>query len=133
MSCITMRDFWESRIWNLIPCWPINCRILWKKNIVFVLYLDFFCKYPRGSKEYKGDALHFCNRFFMCLISKFDELKEFHLLKKLLNFAQCLEFFLKCIMDLRESKTEFIQKDSLSCCNTLLLGSRLNFDKILTY
>ena len=80
------------------------------KYIVFVLYLDFFRKCPRGSKECKCDALHSCNRLFMFFNSKFDELKEFPLLKEPPNFVQCLEFFLKCKINLRESKTEFMHK-----------------------
>ena len=71
-----------------------------------MLYLDFFRKYPRGPKEYKDDALYSCNRLFMCLNSKFDELKEFHLLKNPPDFVKCLEVFLKCIIGLRESNTE---------------------------
>ena len=49
-----------------------------EKYIAFVIHLDFFCKYHRERKEYKGDALHSYNRFFMCLNSKFDELKQFY-------------------------------------------------------
>ena len=87
-----------------------------EKYIVFVLYLDFFfffCKYPRDLKEYKGNTLHSYNRLFMCLNSKFDELNEFYLLRKPPDFVQCLEFFLKCKIYLREIKAEFMQKRCL--------------------
>ena len=73
----------------------------------------FFCKYPRGPKEYKDDVLHYCNRLFLCLNSKFDELKKIHLLKKLPNFVLYLKFFLKCKTDLRNSKTKSMQKRCL--------------------
>ena len=50
-----------------------------EKYIAFVFHLDFFHKYQIDPKDYKGDdVLHSCNRLFMCLISKFDELKQFH-------------------------------------------------------
>ena len=67
------------------------------KYIAFVLHLDFFHKYQIDPKEYKGDdVLHSCNRLFMCLISKFDELKQFHFKqskKKTYDFLECLESF----------------------------------------
>ena len=85
-----------------------------EKYIAFVLHLGFFCKYQIGPKEYKGDALHSSNRFFMCLNSKFDELKQFHFilnnLKKTSQFSGMLGIFLKYKADLRERKTEFMQK-----------------------
>ena len=60
----------------------------------------------------KTDVLHRCNRLLVCLNSKFDELKEFDQVsieKKRKNFLQCLEFFLKCEIDLKELKTQFMQ------------------------
>ena len=61
----------------------------------------------------KTDVLHRCNRLLVCLNSKFDELKEFDLVsiekKKRRNFLQCLELFLKCEIDLKERKTQFMQ------------------------
>ena len=50
----------------------------------------------------------------MCLNSKFDELKQFHFilnnLKRTYQFSGMLGIFLKCKADLRERKTEFMQK-----------------------
>ena len=43
---------------------------------------------------------------------KFDELRQFHkvhFMKKPPTFVKCLEFFLKCIIGLRESNTEVTQ------------------------
>ena len=45
----------------------------------------------------------------MCLNSKFHELTEFYLFKKAPDFVQCLEYFLKCKIDLTESNTEVMQ------------------------
>ena len=84
-----------------------------KKSIVFVLYLNFFGKHLRGPKKYKDDALHYCNRLFLCLNSKFDKLKKFHLLKKLPTFVQCSKFFLKYKTDVKDSKTKFMQERCL--------------------
>ena len=73
--------------------------------------LEFFRKYKRGLKASEGDlcgtdVLNYCDRPLVCLNSKFDELKEFHLVrieKKCTNSLLCLEFFLKCKIDLKES------------------------------
>ena len=50
----------------------------------------------------------------MYLNSKFDELKQFRFilnnLKKTSQFSGMLGIFLKCKADLRERKTEFMQK-----------------------
>ena len=89
----------------------------------------FVYKYPRGPKEYNGDALHSCNRLFICLNSKFDELKEFHLLKKPPNFVQWKlsnifrNTFFVVKQTLEKVRLNLCRKDALPCCNTLLLGS----------
>ena len=60
----------------------------------------------------KNHVLFHCNRLLVCLNSKFDQLEEFHevcIEKKRANFLQCLEFVLKCKIDLKESKTQFMQ------------------------
>ena len=54
----------------------------------------------------RTDVLQHCNSLLVRLNSKFEELKEFHLVrndKNRTNFLQCLEFFLKCKIGLRES------------------------------
>ena len=74
--------------------------------------LEVFRKYKRSLKTSEGDlcgtdVLHYYDRPLVCLNSKFDELKEFHLVrieKKCTNSLLCLEFFLKCKIDLKESK-----------------------------
>ena len=48
-----------------------------EKYIAFVMHLDFFYANVIDPKEYKGDAFDSGNRLFMCLNSKFDELKQF--------------------------------------------------------
>ena len=71
----------------------------------------FFHKSYRDPKEYKGDALDSCNRLFMCLSSKFDELKQYYLsdFRKIFQFSGMFGIFLKCKIILKGSKANFMQ------------------------
>ena len=117
MYCITVIDHWRNHTWSLIKYWHINCHLLWEMFPFYCPVWNFFENIKVALKKvrvtlWRIDALHHCNRLLVCLNSKFDEFKEFHkvhIKKKCTNFLQCLEIFLKCKINLNESKGKLIQ------------------------
>ena len=119
MYCITVTDYWCNHTWSLIKYWHINCHLLWEMFPFYCPVWNFFENIKVALKKvrvtlWRTDVMHYWsrNRLLVCLNSKFDEFKEFYkvrIKKKRTNFLQCLEFFLKCKTDLKESMAQFMQ------------------------
>ena len=130
MSCITAINFCISHTWTLINYWHINCYLLWKRFPIYYVWIFFeymkevlmqvrVTELMQNWCKCRTDVLHDRNRLLVCSNSKFDELKELHLVrieKKRTNFLQRLEYFIKCKIGLKESNAQFMQ----NCCLALL-------------
>ena len=101
--CITVRYYWCNHTWILIKYWHINCHLLWEMFPFYCPVWNFFENIKVALKKvrvtlWRTDALHHCNRLLVCLNLKFEEFKEFYLVrikKKRTKFLQFLELFLK--------------------------------------
>ena len=123
MSYITAINFCMSHTSTLINYWHINCYLLWK--VFPICYIWIFFEYMKEVLmqvrvtelmqnwcKCRTDVLHHRNRLLVCSNSKFDELKELHLVRivnKRTNFLQRLEYFIKCKIGHKESNAQFMQ------------------------
>ena len=109
MYCISVIHYWRNHTWTLIKYWHINCHLLWEMFPFYWPVWEFFENIKVALKKVRltlvrTEALHHCNRLLVCLNSKFDEFKEFYLVRiknKRTNSLQCLELFLKCKIGLK--------------------------------
>ena len=123
MSCITAINFCMSHTSTLINYWHINCYLLWKMFPIYYVWIFFeymkevllqvrVTKLMQNWCKCRTDVFHDRNRLLVCSNSKFDELKELHLVsieKKRTSFLQRLEYFIKCKIGLKESNAQFMQ------------------------
>ena len=124
MPYITAINFCMSHTWTLINYWHINCYLLSKMFPIYCRVWNFFeyikevlmqvrvTELMQNWFKCRTDILHHRNKLLVCSDSKFDKLKELHLVrieKKRTNFLQRLEYFIKCKIDLKESNAQFMQ------------------------
>ena len=86
MYCISVIHYWCNHTWTLIKYWHINCHLLWEMFPFYWSVWNFFENIKRAFKQVRvtlcrTDVLDYCIRLLVCLNSKFDELKEFDLVR----------------------------------------------------